>query len=117
MPSQQRSEHRLVDDTLVREGDGIVARCVCGWVSRRCFSSLSYEEFSRDFSKTNYSSGRAAMGERSCTGVAHFRCNTGLVQYLPKGNAREAAMDAGVNTKDVFTNLLEFYVNHRGDNR
>jgi hypothetical protein len=35
------TEHRLIDDTLVREADGIVARCICGWVSRGHFTSLS----------------------------------------------------------------------------
>jgi hypothetical protein len=34
-------EHRLKDDTLVREGDGIVAHCVCGWSSRPHFTSMS----------------------------------------------------------------------------
>lgn len=35
------TEHRLVDDTLTREPEGIVARCVCGWVSRPHFSSMT----------------------------------------------------------------------------
>lgn len=34
------TEHRLVDATLIREGDGIVARCVCGWRTAPCFSSF-----------------------------------------------------------------------------
>lgn len=35
------SKHKLVDDTLVRERDGIVAKCVCGWKSRPHFSMMS----------------------------------------------------------------------------
>lgn len=34
------TEHKLIDATLVREPGGIVARCICGWVSRPCFSSM-----------------------------------------------------------------------------
>jgi hypothetical protein len=34
------AEHRLKDDTLVREADGIVAYCVCGWKSQPAFSSM-----------------------------------------------------------------------------
>lgn len=34
------TEHKLVDDTLKREGDGITARCQCGWASGGHFSSL-----------------------------------------------------------------------------
>lgn len=34
-------QHRLINDTLVREKDGIVAHCICGWSSRPHFSSLS----------------------------------------------------------------------------
>ena len=32
--------HRLVDDTLTVTPSGVVARCVCGWRSRPCFSPL-----------------------------------------------------------------------------
>lgn len=35
------TEHKLVDNTLIREGDGIVAICTCGWRSRGYFSSMS----------------------------------------------------------------------------
>lgn len=34
-----RTDHQLIDDTLVTEADGIVAHCTCGWSSRPCFSS------------------------------------------------------------------------------
>jgi hypothetical protein len=34
-------KHRLVDDTLTRDESGIVARCVCGWVSPGHFSSMA----------------------------------------------------------------------------
>lgn len=34
------TNHKLVDDTLVRERDGIVTRCTCGWVSGGHFSSM-----------------------------------------------------------------------------
>lgn len=34
------TEHRLVNDTLVHESGGIVARCVCGWSSGGHFSSM-----------------------------------------------------------------------------
>lgn len=34
------SGHKLIDDTLVVEANGIVARCECGWVSRPYFSGL-----------------------------------------------------------------------------
>lgn len=37
----QLPEHKLKDDTLVREGDGIVAHCVCGWSSTPHFTSMS----------------------------------------------------------------------------
>jgi len=33
--------HRLVDDTLVRETNGIAARCACGWASVGHFSSMA----------------------------------------------------------------------------
>jgi hypothetical protein len=33
-------EHKLVDNTLVRERSGITARCECGWVSGGHFSSF-----------------------------------------------------------------------------
>jgi hypothetical protein len=33
--------HRLVDDTLTREQDGILARCTCGWSSGGHFSSMA----------------------------------------------------------------------------
>ena len=35
------AEHKLVDGALKREGDGITARCECGWVSAGHFSSLA----------------------------------------------------------------------------
>lgn len=41
MPETTLTEHKLVDNTLVREGDGIVAICTCGWQSREHFTSLS----------------------------------------------------------------------------
>lgn len=34
-------KHELVDGTLNREHDGIVAYCTCGWFSRGHFSSLA----------------------------------------------------------------------------
>ena len=34
------SEHKLVNDTLAREREGIAARCKCGWVSCGHFSSM-----------------------------------------------------------------------------
>jgi hypothetical protein len=34
-------EHKLINDTLTRESDGIIARCVCGWTSRPHFSSMA----------------------------------------------------------------------------
>lgn len=37
----EQNEHKLVDNTLVREQRGITARCVCGWVSGGHFTSLS----------------------------------------------------------------------------
>lgn len=51
--------------------------------------------------------------QRSCTGVANFRCNTGLVARLPHGNSRIAALHAGPNHDDVFSTLLEFYRHHK----
>jgi len=33
--------HKLEDDTLRVEPSGIVARCVCGWVSAGHFSSMT----------------------------------------------------------------------------
>lgn len=35
------TEHRLRDDTLTTEHDGIKAECICGWVSRGHFSSAA----------------------------------------------------------------------------
>lgn len=42
------AEHKLVDDTLTREGNGITARCVCGWVSTGHFSSFAASAAFRD---------------------------------------------------------------------
>lgn len=33
-------EHRLVNDTLIADDKGIVARCICGWSSGYRFSSF-----------------------------------------------------------------------------
>jgi hypothetical protein len=38
--SAKLQSHRLVDDCVVREGDGITARCICGWESRGHVTSL-----------------------------------------------------------------------------
>jgi len=32
--------HKLIDDTLITTKDGVVAKCICGYVSRPCFSSF-----------------------------------------------------------------------------
>lgn len=40
-------EHKLVGNSLKREGDGIVARCGCGWESKH-FSSLTASAAFRD---------------------------------------------------------------------
>lgn len=40
-PETKARQHNLVDDTLVRADDGIVAICTCGWRSRGYFSSMS----------------------------------------------------------------------------
>jgi len=34
------TEHRLIDDTLTIEEDGVHARCICGWDSGGRFSSM-----------------------------------------------------------------------------
>lgn len=34
-------EHKLVDDTLTREDDGVKIECTCGWVSRGHFTSMA----------------------------------------------------------------------------
>lgn len=34
-------EHKLIGDTLQREGPGVAARCTCGWTSGGHFSSLA----------------------------------------------------------------------------
>lgn len=34
------TEHKLIDNTVKREKEGIAARCQCGWVSGGHFSSL-----------------------------------------------------------------------------
>jgi hypothetical protein len=35
-----RLKHRLIGNTLKADEDGVYAKCICGWVSRPCFSSL-----------------------------------------------------------------------------
>jgi len=35
------SEHKLIGGKLVKESEGVVARCVCGWVSGGHFSGFS----------------------------------------------------------------------------
>jgi len=35
------TKHKLVDDTLIVDNTGIIARCQCGWISRGHFSSMS----------------------------------------------------------------------------
>jgi len=40
MEMQEMKNHKLVDRTLIREGNEIVARCTCGWRSGH-FSSMS----------------------------------------------------------------------------
>lgn len=40
MSDETATTHKLIDNTLVREAEGITARCKCGWVSRGHFSSL-----------------------------------------------------------------------------
>lgn len=49
---------------------------------------------------------------RSCTGVANFRCNTGIAKLLPRGNAKRAADHAGPDTIDVFKTPREFARHH-----
>lgn len=34
-------KHELVNGTLTRESDGIMAKCTCGWVTRGRFSSFA----------------------------------------------------------------------------
>jgi len=34
-------QHELVDNTLIRDANGITARCTCGWVSAGHFSALA----------------------------------------------------------------------------
>jgi hypothetical protein len=34
------AEHRLVNDTLVVEAGGVVARCICGWESGARFTGM-----------------------------------------------------------------------------
>lgn len=36
-----KSKHKLVDGTLIRESDGVVAICICGWKSKPYFTSFS----------------------------------------------------------------------------
>lgn len=50
---------------------------------------------------------------RSCTGVANFRANLGVVHRMLNGNARDAAMMAGENPVDVFETATEFYRHHQ----
>lgn len=33
-------QHKLKDDTLTVESDGIKAECTCGWITRGRFSSM-----------------------------------------------------------------------------
>jgi hypothetical protein len=35
-----RLKHRLIGNTLKAAEGGVFAECICGWVSRPCFSSL-----------------------------------------------------------------------------
>jgi hypothetical protein len=41
-------QHDLIDGTLKREREGIVARCRCGWTSGGHFSSLAASAAMRD---------------------------------------------------------------------
>lgn len=164
--------HKLVDGTLYRMKDGIVATCTCGWTSGPRFTSLTasalflghQEEAERNakpmlisgkighlpakstctqcpfrkdsergklggYTPTMYvdviigvadlachmSKGfdvRNIEAQRSCTGLANFRCNIGLIDRLPRGNSLDSALHAGPNTKDVFDSLTEFYRHH-----
>jgi hypothetical protein len=45
------TEHKLVNDTLTREKDGIAARCVCGWASLAHFTSLAASVAFQDHQK------------------------------------------------------------------
>lgn len=49
---------------------------------------------------------------RSCTGVANFRCNTGIVDYLPPGNSKTAALHAGPDLEKVFATAADFFHHH-----
>jgi len=50
---------------------------------------------------------------RSCTGVANFRCNSGIARtLLPRGNALDACVAAGPDHVQVFSTLREFYDHH-----
>ena len=40
LANEPRLKHRLIGSTLNAEADGVYAKCICGWVSRPCFSSL-----------------------------------------------------------------------------
>lgn len=48
MTDQPKPTHRMIGDTMVRERDGIVAKCTCGWVSRPYFSGMSATVAFRD---------------------------------------------------------------------
>lgn len=36
-----QTEHRLIDNTLYVEPDGVIGRCICGWNTGHRFSSMS----------------------------------------------------------------------------
>jgi hypothetical protein len=46
--AERAALHRLVDDTLTRDADGITARCTCGWESRGHFSSMAASALFRE---------------------------------------------------------------------
>jgi len=65
--------HRLVLDTLVREENGIAARCECGWASVGHFSSMAasaaFQTHVEDMTRTREASA-CCQGERCHCGLA-----------------------------------------------
>lgn len=58
-PQITAMQHDLVDRTLIRADDGIVARCTCGWVSRGYFTILTASGAFRDHQEAEAADGKA----------------------------------------------------------